>query len=205
MSSDASSNGQLRTTTDSIDRVYAQALFEMSQAQGNLEAVAAEVDELAELLKAEPELYALLTSRVLGTADRAGVIERLFKGRLSDGLYRFVQVVNAKERTGSLRGILQAFGDLVAESQGLVEVDVYVANRLDKPQADAVAESIGQALGKRVALHQYVEPDLIGGLKIRVGDRLIDGSVATQLKLMKRKMTEAGRQRARQMTAAEEA
>jgi F-type H+-transporting ATPase subunit delta len=191
--------------TDSVSRVYAQALLELAQADGaggtsggQAEAIAEEAGVLLELLGAEPQLTVLLTSRALNASQRRSVVERLFQGRVSDVLYRFLQVVNRKGRLGALAGILDTYRGLVAEARGELGVDVFVSEALSGDASRGVAESIGNAMDKRVLLRQHVDPDLIGGLKVRVGDRLIDGSVATQLRIMKRKLVDAGRERARQ-------
>ncbi len=197
--------------TDSVSRVYSQALLELAQAAeksgaegqaggqagGQADALAAEAGELLGLLGREPDLDRLLSSRALNSSQRKSVVERLFKGKISDVLYRFIQVVNRKDRLGSLAGILVAYRGLVSEARGELGVDVYVAEALSDEASRGVAESIGSAMGKQVQLRQHIDPELIGGLKVRVGDRLIDGSVVTQLRIMKRKLVEAGRERAR--------
>lgn len=184
--------------TDSVSRVYAQALLELGQAKGQTDALAEEAGELLGLLGREPDLDRLLSSRALNSSQRSGVIERLFKGKTSDVLYRFIQVVNRKDRLGSLAGILATYRGLVSQARGELDVDVYVAEALSDDASRDVAESIGRAMDKRVHLRQHVDPELIGGLKVRIGDRLIDGSVATQLRIMKRRLIDAGRERARQ-------
>lgn len=181
-----------------LNRVYARALFEMAEEQGALDEAADEMDQLADLLRHDASLRRLLTSRSLSTAERAESIERVFKGRVSDVLYRFLQVLNRKERIDQLAGVAQSMSDLVHEHRGLIEVDAFVPQRLDEHEADQLAQRLGQIMHKQVVLHQYVDPSLIGGLKIRVGDRLIDGSVATQLRRLRTNLERAGREQARQ-------
>ncbi|MEX0887272.1 MAG: ATP synthase F1 subunit delta [Phycisphaeraceae bacterium] len=187
-----------RTQTDAVDRAYARALFETGVEQGELEALADEMEELGDVIADQPELRRLITTPAIGVQQRVGLIDRLFKDRVSPTLYKFLQVVTRKGRLASLPGMVQAFAELMTDQRGLVEVDIFVADRLNEAQADDVANSIGRVLGREVVLHQYVDPELIGGLKIRVGDKLIDGSVANQLKLLRQRLGRVGRDRARE-------
>ena len=186
-----------KNQTDAVDRAYARALFELAEQAGTLDAMAEEAEQLAGLIAQQADLRRLLGSRALGHAQHEQMLERLFAGRVSDAMHRFLRVVNRKGRLGSLAAMLYAFGELVNEQRGLVEVDAFVAHRLDEAQQRQVAEAVGQRLGKEVVLHQYVDPELIGGIRLRVGDQVIDASIATQLRLLKRRMIAAGRERAR--------
>src|SRR5699024_2252094 len=146
-------------------RTYALALFELADGAGKADAVAGEVEQIGELLQSQPELARLLGTPAISEAERHGVIERIFQGRVDDVIYRFLQVVAAKGRLASLPGIVQAYADLVAERRGIIEVDVYVPVRLDEDQMRQTAHAIGKVLGgKEIALHQYVDANLIGGM-----------------------------------------
>ncbi len=181
--------------TQSIGWVYASALLDLAEQTGQLDDVGEEMVEIAQLLYTEPALAKLLGSRMLSTTDRRGCVERIFSGRISDLSYRFLQVVNSKDRLDCLAGIIQVFAQLVDKKRGLVEVDAYVATPMDEAQAHRVADELGAVLGGQVVLQQHVDKHLIGGLKLRVGDRLIDASVATQLRRIREKMVTAGRDR----------
>ena len=191
-------------TKESVSQAYGGALLRIANEQGVLSEVASQVDELLDMLK-DANLRQLLFSPSLTTTQRAGVIERLFKGRLNDELYRFLHVVNQKNRSGLLVSMLQAFTQLLTQQRGIIEVDLYAPQRLDKPQLQNVIESISNALKSEIVVHQYPDPSLIGGIKLRIGDKVIDGSVAAQLKLIKQKLVDVGRLQARQQMAQEAA
>ena len=183
--------------SNSVERVYAEAIFQMAQESGRLAETVEELEQLEELLAAEPGAIRLFASKVLSTEERAGSLERVFKGKVSDLLYRFLSVVNQKDRMGDLPGILRAFSALYDEREGVVEVDAYLAQRMDDAEAAGIAERIGQVLGRKVVLHQYVDPSLVGGLKLRIGDEVIDGSVTAQLRILREKMITSGQEKAR--------
>ena len=188
--------------TSALSRVYGRALLELAQESGQLDALADEADELHDLIASQPELRHILSSPALNQDERRETLERIFQGRISDTLYRFLQVVNGKGRASSIPVILESFQDEVTQARGIVEADAFVPQRLSDEQARQVAQALSQGLGgKQVVLHQYIQPDLIGGIKLRVGDQLIDASVASQLRLMRERLIDAGRQAARRGAA----
>ena len=192
-----SQNNNHLKAVGSVERVYAGALLDMAKQVNQLDEVADELEQLSQLLEAQPDLLRLMSSQVLSSQARRRSLEAIFQGRVSDLVYRFLQVVNQKGRLDVLPGIIYAYAKLLDEHQGVVEADVFVAERLSESDAQSVSDAIGKRVGKKVVLHQYIEPGLIGGLKIRVGDQLIDGSVATGLRLMRRRLVETGRAKAR--------
>ncbi|MEM9883583.1 MAG: ATP synthase F1 subunit delta [Planctomycetota bacterium] len=187
---DASSGG-------AVAEVYAEALFELSAEKNQLDAIGDEVAQLRRLIHDDADLCRLITHPVLDAAQRAGMLQRLFEGRVSDLLYRFLQTINRKGRLATLPGIAAAFAARLAEHRNELAVEAHVARPLDDATAGRVADGLGAALGKTVTLTQTVDPSLIGGLKLRIGDRLLDATVARQLKNMEQQLIAAGREKAR--------
>ncbi len=181
---------------ESVERIYAQALLEMAQGANALDDVADEVAQLRAMLDESADLARLLASQILTIEERAGSLEQIFKGRVHDLVYRFLLVVNDKQRTAQLGDILDAFKLLLDQKRDLIEVDAFVAEELLEGDADEVATAVGAAIGKHVTLRQHVQPHLLGGLKLRIGDQLLDGSVLAQLKIIKRRLIERGREAA---------
>ncbi|MFK7788744.1 MAG: ATP synthase F1 subunit delta [Phycisphaeraceae bacterium] len=179
--------------TDTVGRVYAQALIELAREQGKVDELAQEVQQLMPLVAEGSELNRLLTNPAIGDSERSKIVERVFKGKVSDLLYKMMCVIGDKDRLGSLEQVLAGYLLAVSDDRGHIEVQAFIASELDSDAAKKVAEQIGQALGKTVSLTQKVDPSLIGGLKIKIGDQLIDASVASQLRSMKNKMIAAGR------------
>lgn len=185
---------------DSLATTYAQALLDLTLQAGVVDEVAQQVEQLRELIERDAGLRSLLSSRLVSVSRRAASLERIFHGRVHEALHRFIQVVNRKHRLAVLPRMLASFEALAEEHRGVREVDAYVAVPLSEDQAASVAAAVGRAIDRNVILHQHVDASLIGGLKLRVGDRLIDGSVAARLKLLRRKLVAAGRDDARRRT-----
>jgi len=192
-------------TTDVLSSTYAQALFELALSSNQLDEVADEVQQLAELIERESDLRALLANPAIDLNARKGILERLFAGKVSDLTLRFLYTVNRKNRSGHLGSIFQAFLQQVDAHRGIVPASAIVANELPQDRLEAVAGELARSLGvQQVRLSQVVNDQLIGGLQLRVGDQLLDASVATQLKGLQKQLETQGRERARVAAQAEE-
>ena len=181
MSSQASS-----PTIDAVARVYAQSLLELAEAAGGDEKIAETGEQLAavvEIVHSDPQFAEFLRSPIVKRSSRGDSIRRMLDGQVSDLLLRFLLVLNDKGRLGRLADVSAAFEEILNERFGKVEVDVFtVDGRLDDAQVSLLAGKIRSKLGKEPVFHQYKDPSLIGGLVLRVGDQLIDGSVRGRLR-----------------------
>jgi F-type H+-transporting ATPase subunit delta len=178
---------------DEIARTYAQSLLDLAEEQGVTDEVADELGQLVELLDQEA-VSQLLTSPAITVDDRAASLERVFKGQVSDLTYRFLQVLNEKRRIDHLRAIAWALEALLKKKRGEVDVLVYAAQPLSDEQLRDVRQRLASSLQATVHLATRVDESMIGGLKLRIGDKLIDGSVATQLQKLKRRLIASGRE-----------
>ena len=183
----------MSTHVDAVAKVYATSLLELSLKQG-ADAPAqmgGELDALCEAARADAKFREFLASPMLDEAS----LQRILKGNVSDLLLNFVMVLSRKGRLGHLLEIGDAFDQLLQERFGKVEVDVYTVNggALPDEVATAVKARVKSAFGKEAVLHSYADAAMIGGIKLRIGDQLIDGSVATRLRRMQAAMLDAAR------------
>ena len=179
-------------TTQNIDEiasVYAASLLEVCDKQGGnaaAESCAAELSVIAEMIRSDKRFAEFLKSPIIGAAARRASIDRIVKGKVSDLVYRFVMVVAAHGRAGRLADISDAFDGLLQARLGRVEVDMYTVTGQAAPDVVATVKGgVKEAFGKDAVIHQYADPNMIGGVKLRIGDQLIDGSVETQLRNMR--------------------
>ncbi|MBX3402351.1 MAG: ATP synthase F1 subunit delta [Phycisphaeraceae bacterium] len=180
---------------DALSRVYASALFDLAIAQGGqptIEHTLAELEELLDLSRSEPAFGEFLASRILAAESRGKSLERILTGRVSDLTRNFLLTLNAKGRLSSLPGIIAAFDEKVQEAFGRVEVDVYTASPISPEDLSAIRERLRATLGKDPIVHPYTDRAMIGGLKLQIGDQLIDASIATRLRKMRDRLNEDG-------------
>lgn len=184
-----------------MDRVYAEAFFSLAQEKGQLEEAADEAVQIGQLIEGSPELAGVVSSKVIRPVAKAAFIEKVFSGKVSDTTYKFLQVVNRKDRLSELPTILVAFQELLDQAAGKQAVSITVAQELSGDALGAVREQLASALSKDVSVEQSVDASLIGGVVVKIGDRLIDGSVSTRLKTLKTKLVAAGSQAAKKHSA----
>lgn len=168
-------------TAIGIADVYARSLFELATADNAVDGVAGEFGDLIELIRARSDVATFMTNEAIDVERRAETLEKLFRGQLSDLLLNTLLVVNGKGRLSLIREIHAAFVRLREEQQNRVDATVTTAMTLNDEQRRRVIDSIGQRTGKQVTLHEQVDPEILGGLIVQVGDERLDGSVACQL------------------------
>jgi F-type H+-transporting ATPase subunit delta len=166
--------------------VYAKALLGAAQTAGKVEAVLEELESLQnDVLKSLPALRLTLTSPRVSSEEKVALLDKAFRGKMSGVLLNFLKVTAQHGRLNCLSDIVKSYRQLVSESQGKVEITVRAAYPLSNPLRERIATRLGEVLKKRVSLNVEVDPALLGGLVVRIGDTLYDGSLASQLQRMK--------------------
>ena len=182
--------------TDEIARVYAESLLALAEARGGngISEVGEELEGLAQIVRSDRGFAEFLRSPVVDANAREASLRRTLDGRVSPLVRDFILVLNRKGRLGEFVNVAAAYDALVQERLGRVEVDVYTASGpVGEEVLAAVRAKVKSALGKEPVLRMHVEPSMIGGLKLRIGDQLIDGSVATRLENLRQHVLETGR------------
>lgn len=167
---------------------YARTLLELATERQQQEAIAQELGQLQEIVGANPSFKTILSDPAIGLTDRTALLEKVFSGRVSPLVWNFLRVLNSRGSLKLLVEIADAYEDLLNDQMGRIEVDVTVAHKLPADELEEVRRRVGKALRKEAVVHQYVDDSIIGGLVVRVGDRLIDASVRSQLKAMRQQL-----------------
>lgn len=160
--------------------VYAKVLF-----GGVLD----EFDALvSEVLQRYPKLEEILGSALISHEEKCDMIDRLFGSQLSPLLIRFLKVVSQHGRLDCLRVIHRRAHSLYDEMRGRVEVQLTTAAPLDDAAAKRVTENLRTLIGGEPIVRYSIDPNLIGGAVVRVGDTVYDGSIANQLQNTRQQM-----------------
>ncbi|MCC6284587.1 MAG: ATP synthase F1 subunit delta [Phycisphaerales bacterium] len=180
---------------DALAAIYAKSLFELAEAHGGPQAVAQCLDELEavlEIARADARFSEFLSSRVLPREKREDSLKKILSGRVSDLTLRFLLVLNDKERLARLPAIAGAYDRVVQDRFGRVEVDVFTATPVSADELRSIRDRLASILGKEIIVHPYTDPAMIGGVRMRIGDQLIDGSIATRLRRMRDQLATDG-------------
>ena len=161
---------------------YAQALFELAKDKGELGAVEADLKSFKAMYASSPDLKRLIRSPGFTAEDKARGLQAIAeKAGFQATTRKFIGVVTANRRAAALPAAITAFEALSAAERGVVAAEVTTAVALTKEQEAGVKAALRQALGKDPEISTRVDPDILGGLKVRVGSRLYDASLRTKL------------------------
>ncbi|MBU0637255.1 MAG: ATP synthase F1 subunit delta [Planctomycetes bacterium] len=172
--------------------VYAEALFALASAAGQADEVRAELEQLDRLQQIEPGFAEFMRSGALDDAHRAAGLERMFRGRLDDVVLDTLLVMNRHGRCGLLGALARCFVLRLEQAAGQVEVRVSSAQELDQRQREDVVRTAAQLAGKQPLMEYSVDPALIGGLLLQIGDVRYDNSVRQQLQAARARLRERG-------------
>ena len=152
--------------------------------------VQAELEDLVHALDEVPELDALLTNPETDSRVKADVLERVL-GRADELSRNFVRLLVEKGRAGEVRDVAEEFEALVAEQEGVLDVELTTASDLSDEEFGRIVGRIEQASGRKVQATRTVDPDLIGGLVLQAGSMRLDASVRGRLERLRTELVSA--------------
>jgi len=174
---------------DPIASRYAQALFEASKAEGQVDATQEQLTQLGALLRGEPDLGTLLRNPDVEPDAKVGVLARVLGASWPATVRAFVQMVISAGRAEYLPEIMDAFSDLVDVEEGRLRVLVRSAHPLPEAVLNRLRAHLEQQERKTVVFETELAPELLGGLQVRLDHRVIDGSVQGQLISLREQLT----------------
>lgn len=175
-------------------RRYAEAAFELASRDDALDAWGAGL-HLASQFVADERVATALDNPARPYADRVALLERLLKGRAPEGVIRLAALLAERGRADRLPDVAAGFQRLLDAKRGIVEARVTSAAPLTADETRAVEAWVAKSTGKQVHLSATVDESLIGGLTVRVGDTLMDGSVRGRLERLRSELITGARAR----------
>ena len=168
-------------------RRYAQALFLIAEEKGDQDQWLADLEVLASSSR-NPDFIAFIDSPKIENVKKIEVLKEAFSKSISDLALNLVSLLATRNYVASLSSIADAFQELVDSEKGVERAEIVSAVKLTDGQEKGVVDKLTQMVGKELSVTTYVDESILGGYLARVGDRLLDGSVKTQLEDMRREL-----------------
>jgi F-type H+-transporting ATPase subunit delta len=177
----------MRETT--IARNYAETLLELARRAGDLSAWGQAVDEVADAMQTNRTLRLFLESPRVSAAQKNRILGRAFEGQQLPRVFvRYLQALVNHRRQMLLPQIAREFHDLVDQVEGRLHANVTVAAEPGDKERSVISQQLSRAYGKDVVPHFVVNPAILGGVVVRVGDTVLDGSVRRRLATLRARM-----------------
>ena len=172
-----------------VSKTYGEALFELAVEEGKEDELLSEIKQLKEIFIDEPDFSKLMNHPKILKEEKLEVVENVFKGRISDELLGFIHLIVTKDRYSEIEEILDYFVDEVKSLKGIGVAKVTSALPMSDDQKKAVEQKLLDTTQyKAMEMHFSVDESLIGGMVIRIKDRVVDSSIQTKLNKLQREL-----------------
>lgn len=172
-----------------VSTTYGEALFELAVEEGKEDELLKEITAVMEILSENPDFSKLMNHPKILKEEKLEVLENVFKGRVSDELLGFLNLVITKGRYGEIDEILDFFILQVKSLKGIGIATVTTPSPLSDSQKKAIESKLtATTTYKTMEMHYEIDESLIGGMVIKIGDRVVDSSVRTKLDKLQREL-----------------
>ena len=172
---------------EEIGQVYSRALFEAAEDSDKLDVVREQVGAFADALAENRDLAVFFFSPYFSTEEKKEGLGKVLDGA-DDTVRNFLELLIEKHRMPAVFRIRQAYDKLWEEENRLLPVEVTSAIELDPETVEQIGDKIGERTGRKVQLESKVDPDILGGIVVRVGDRILDASIANRLESLRKQV-----------------
>ncbi|HEY9856232.1 MAG TPA: ATP synthase F1 subunit delta [Stenomitos sp.] len=170
----------------SVAQRYADALFGIAEAQGNLAKVDQDLAAIAQILADHPDMARLWDSAVVSTEDKKAIVKQLFEGKIEPITFNTLLLMFDKQRGGSVATLPRFFRERFDAYRKRVKVNVRTVMALGSDETEELRRVLAKATEREIEMETTLDPDLIGGLVVTVGDKVIDNSLRGRLEALAR-------------------
>jgi F-type H+-transporting ATPase subunit delta len=174
-----------------VAKRYAKALLEVAQSQNIVTAVEEDLRAVVQAIRDNGEFANLLSHPNVDTSVKVSMLKNVFEGKVSDAVLRTVTLLVERRRESLLPVLLLDYVRIVGEELGLAAAIVTTPAPLTQEEASSISEQFGKLTGKTIRVENVIDPSLLGGLTVRIGDRLYDGSLSGKLNRLQKTLNQA--------------
>lgn len=177
----------MRDLTDGLETAGVAAEVAAADAAGELDALETELFEVERIVRSDAELRQVVSDRGVPAEAKAELLATLLEGKVT-GSTLALATQAATARTGSFEKVLSGFGEIVAARRSRLLAEVRVARELDDAAKTRLARALATKYGRDVHLNIVVDPSVVGGIAVSVGDEVVDGTMSTRLEVARRRL-----------------
>lgn len=175
-------------SNSTLAKRYAQAVFELAQEKQILAEVGADLAELAKVIKETPELLALLAAPKLSVDRKKQLLAEIF-ANAQPVVVNTLQILIDKKRVNEAGSLAAEFAKLAAAAQGTAEATVYSTRELTVEERESISSAFAKRVGKQsLTITNEIDPSLLGGVRIQIGNHIYDSSLVSKLDRLKREL-----------------
>jgi F-type H+-transporting ATPase subunit delta len=175
---------------EEIAAVYARSLFEVAKEQGKLDEVREQLGQFADAMQADRDLQVFFFSPYFSTPEKEDGLDRAVSGA-DETLVNFLKLLIENHRMPVIFRVRRGYDELWEEENKLLPVQITSAVSLDEATVKQIGDRIAEQTGQRVDLSASVEPDILGGIVVRVGNQVLDASVRNRLEQLRKQVARA--------------
>lgn len=171
-----------------VAKRYAKALYEVAKDKNMVEQVADELNAVVGVFKENPEWYKIIQHPAIDVAAKKQMIEQVFRSSVSEAVYNTLQLIVERKREKLLDSLAGYYAEIVNEALGQATAKVYSPFELSQQELESIASTFSKATKKKIRLEPVIDKSLLGGLKVRIGDVVYDGSLAGKLERLSKSL-----------------
>lgn len=171
--------------TNQLAQTYAQAVYEIAAEKGLLDEVQEQLETVVETVAAHAELSTLLYHPLIPSQAKKETVTKIFTGELADFVSNFLLLLIDKRRESILPAIVSEYVRMANQVRNIQIAEVTTAQPITEEQRQALTAKLSQVTGSRIVLKTNIDEQILGGVVVKIGERLIDGSLVRQLQSLK--------------------
>ena len=164
-----------------VDKIYSNALFEITQEEKSSDTILKELSSLSSIFSENPDIIKLLSAPTLNADEKNKIVSDIFKGKISETTYNFINVIVEKNRISYIDKIIDSYKQLYNECNGILEITAITSTNMSDTLRKKLVDKLESVSSKKITLVEKVDKNILGGIVINYGNTQIDGSLKSKL------------------------
>jgi F-type H+-transporting ATPase subunit delta len=173
-----------------VAKRYAKALFEAAKDQGIVPQVEAELKAVITVLQEQRDLYKLIQHPGVDVSAKTNLLKEIFQSTVSELVFATLQLLVERRREGVLEAMASSYITIANDALGQASATVYTPVALSETELSSIAASFSKLTGKQIRVESVLDKSLLGGIQVRIGDRLYDGSLSGKLERLQKTLNQ---------------